>query len=452
MSTTYTAAPAFSESASQYGNLPMAPKKESVFSVIVVAIIVILIIMVIYSASKKERIFPDSYCKLDGFLDLQEADAYIRDPEASSDVQMTRCIIYALLSDQCQAKCDSILVKAKQLALAFKTSNLAKNVDELERYLLLVWNDCVKSTMFPASLSAHLLNFQSYRQRLQPPYIDATLADLRSMMYVRLSFSPFFIDCGRAHLAPKRYFNTGTSTDVLCRKSCGVEPNYPTNMWSLNKFASLSEADAYVNDPAVSDHCRLIRAAMLVPVANIGHYTNGNDAKALVEAAIMAEGAYGLGNTGDLSNSSSTVASGYQRDDGRTKIDNQELKNVNQGLVNSNAQKISPIRTVEDLENYLLGAARTMGFDSDMTTLRMLMYTTEFGNPARASNGDAWFKSISCLPAFRDKEWAQEMTPDCKNLSNSLEPTPWVVETNARERFENPHNGNRFASERSSVV
>lgn len=424
MSTIYTAPPAAPSSydtvpESQYGELPVGPKKESVFSVVVIAILVILVIMVIYSASRKDRKFPDSQCKLDGFADLTEAYEYISDPQASGDVQMTRCLVYALLSDQCNAKCTDILLKAKQLAGLFKVNNLAKNVDELERYLLLVWNGCVSPTSFPADLSAYLLNFQSYRQRLSPPHLDATLNDLRTMLYVRQSYSPFFIDCGRSNLAPKRYFAVDLLDRTSCRKNCGTEPNYPTTFWSLNKFETLAEADAYVNDPAITDECRLVRAAMLVPIANIGAYNDGRDVKNVIRSALLLEGGLNAGN-------------------------------------NANSNK-SAIKTVADLENYMMGAARTLGFNRDMDTLRRLMYTTELGNPARASNGDSWFMGIACLPEFRDESWAKDINPDCQNWKNSFGAAPWVIETNARsqeapERLENRHNGNRFASERSSVV
>lgn len=422
----YTPAP--TQSADQYGTMPLAPKSESMVSMAVIAVIVILIIMVIYSANRKDRNFPDSECKLDGFATMAEADAYILDPEASADVQMTRCIMYSLLSDQCNAKCDQILAKAKQLANSFKVHNLAKNVQELERYLLLVWNGCVSSTNFPADLSAHLLNFQSYRQRLPPPHLDATLNDLRTMLYVRQSYSPFFIDCSRANLAPKRYFAVDLLDNASCRKNCGVEPNYPTSFWSLNKFATMAEADAYVNDPGVTEQCRLVRAAMLVPIANIGAYFDGRDVKNLIQGALLLGDEFGYSN--------------------------------------ANGNKTTPIKTVRDFENYMLGAAKTLGFNRDLATLRRLMYSTELGNPVRASSADAWFMGIACLPEFAGESWAREINPDCKEWKNSVQLEPlttvdaaevkksWLdygVGSVSKEHLENRHNGNRFASEKSSI-
>jgi len=408
----------------------MVPKKESVFSMAVIAMIVILIIMVIYSASRKDRKFPDSECKLNGFASLTEAYEYIKDPEASNDVQMSRCLMYSLLSDQCQAKCSDMLLKSKQLAGLFKVHNLAKNVDELELYLLLVWNGCAAPTSFPNELAPYLLNFASYRQRLPPPHLDSTLNDLRTMLYISQSYSPFFVDCGRSNLAPKRYFDSGMLDTASCRKSCGVEPNYPTSFWSLNKFATMSEADAYVNDPGVSDQCRLVRAAMLIPVANIGAYFDGRDVKNLVQSSLLLEG---------------------------------DLNNSNDGTAKT-------IKTVDDLEKYMLGAANSLGFNRDMATLRRLMYSTELGNPVRASNPDAWFMGIACLPEFAGESWAREINPDCASFTNSFQTAPlysaeapepkksWLsygagsVSAEPQEHLGNRHNGNRFASEKSSVV
>ena len=374
--------------------------------------------------------------------------------------------MYALLSDQCNASCKQLRNEAKKIVIELKLNGLARNVVELENYLLLVWNNCTNPASFPEKIAAYLLNFQSYRQRLPPPHFDATLRDLRMMLYVRHSHSPFFIDCQRSDLAPPRHFDTGTGTDVLCRKNCGIEPNYPPSMWRLEKFETFAEANAYINDPGITEHCKLIRASLLIPIANIGNYTRGNDAKALVEEVLRTEAGYGIqvGNSNANNSLGTRVKSVSDRPNLKGYIDQNGNYNVvivsQDGYLDENGNPVvvptgvtwvdvqpgqskPMIKTVRDLENYMWGAAKSIGFNHDLLTLLRLMYTTEYGNPARADNGDHLFIQAACLPKFAQEAWAVDIQ-EAHKLPCSVVPN-----SSGSEHMANRHNGNRFSVEKS---
>lgn len=356
--------------------------------VVIAFVILALLLMFYYSGS---TMYPADMCVLTGFTSLSNADKYFNDPNVRNETRMIRVITYSLMPRPCMTNCTQIMSEARNILSKIYKNKIAIDVQSLEKYLLSVWNDCVPASQYPDDLVLNLKLFRSFRDRMPPPYVNSSLNELRTMMYVNNTFSPFFLDCARLTLSDLNINEAGACGESNCRLSCDIEPNFAPTTWKRNKFSTMEEAEAYIKDPGISDECRLIRAALLVPITTINQYVTDNQAKLLVEQALLCDNKY-------LTNSMPSVYSTARR----TQYNDPTLGQVTIGQEVPLERQERTIFSVSDLESYVMGMAKNAGWDYDLATIKKLMYTTELGNPARASSIENMFFLAQKLPQFKD--------------------------------------------------
>ncbi len=319
----------------------------------IVAMVILLILYMIWT--QPWRTFPDHLAYISGFPSWASAKTYIEDPEASEDIKMKRIALYTLLSTPCGGDKSKLMVEASSIVNQLKAQG-CQTAEYLHQWLLKVWNDCYDITKLPTDLRNRFAQFKSYRYRIPPPYIDATMNDLKNMLYVYNSFSPFFVDCSRGTINQMpQELRTYLQSEQTCRSSCGTEPNFNPNVWRRNKFATLAEAEKYIKDPGISERCRVVRAALLIPLVKVNQFTSDMDAKTIVEDAL-----------------------------------------------NHPAETLNSINTVDDLDQFVHGVAQSYGWKYDLDTIRRLIYTTEFGTPTRANSIQHMFYLATKVPKFSD--------------------------------------------------
>lgn len=348
---------------------------------------IILAILVI-SYFTKNHIYGQDVCILSGFNSLADADKYFRDPFVSNDTRMLRVITYSLMPRPCMTDCNRIMEEARIILKNLYVNKIAYDVQLLEEYLLLIWNDCIPAHQYPADLMLNLKLFRSFRDRLPAPYVNASLTGLRSMMYINSTYSPFFLDCDRLVSADLRMSESSVCGAGSCKLNCEVEPNFSPTTWKRDKFDSLEEAEAYINDPGITDECRLVRAALLVPITTVNKYVTDSQAKLLVEEALMCDPKELLPSVYEEAN--------------RTAHKDTGLGTVIIGQKDDVEAPKRSIFSISDLEAYVMGMAKNAGWDYDLATIRKLMYTTELGNPKRASSLENMFFLAQRLPMFKD--------------------------------------------------
>lgn len=320
---------------------------------LIFAVIILVILYLIWT--QPWRVFPDNLVYISGFPSWDVAQTYIEDPEASEDVKMKRVVFYSLVSSPCGGDKQAIMNEASKVVDLLKAEG-CKSVEYLHQWLLRVWNDCVDITTLQSELKTRFAQFKGYRLRLPPPYVDATMLDLKNMLYVYNSFSPFFVDCSRSINPLPAQYRTYLQSEQSCRSSCGVEPNYSPNVWRRDKFATLEEAERYIGDKGISERCRVVRAALLIPLVKLNQNQNELQSKAVIEDALY--------NSGEL--------------------------------------VLQSIRTVRDLDNFVHGIATSIGWKYDIDTIRRLMYTTEYGTPVRANSLQHMFQLATSVLKFSD--------------------------------------------------
>lgn len=319
----------------------------------IMAMVILLVLYLIWT--QPWRTFPDHLAYISGFKSWDVAKTYIEDPKASEYIKMKRIVLYSLLSTPCGGDKSALMAEASGVVNQLMAQG-CKTSDYLHKWLLNVWNDCYDITKLPADLRNRFAQFKSYRYRLQPPYIDANMHDLKNMLYVYNSFSPFFVDCSRGTINQMpQELRTYLQSEQTCRSSCGTEPNFNPNVWRRNKFATLAEANKYINDPGISQRCRVVRAALLIPLIKVNQFTSDMDAKTAIEAT--------FNNPSDI---------------------------------------LKDIHSVSDLDQFVYGVATSLGWKYDLDTIRKLMYTTEFGTPTRANSLQHMFYLATKVPKFSD--------------------------------------------------
>ena len=354
---------------------------------LITGIVILLILYMIWT--QPWRVFPDHLAYISGFPSLESAKRDIEDPEASEDIKMKRIVLYTLISTPCGGDKSKLMAEAYNVVQALKNEG-CKTSGYLHQLLLNVWNDCYDITKFPADLRNRFAQFKSYRYRLPPPYVDATMGDLKNMLYVYNSFSPFFVDCSRRAInqVPSE-IRTYLQTEQTCRSSCGVEPNFNPNIWRRNKFPTIEEANKYVNDPGLSERCRVVRAALLIPLIKLNQFTSDMAAKTLVEDSFNNP---------------------QQHDD---------------------TDVLSAIHTVSELEQYVHGVAVSAGWKYDLDTIRRLMYTTEYGTPARANSLQHLFYLATKVPKFSNApkmEYSDSTIPVGANVYRDSRGNPMYLD------------------------
>lgn len=333
--------------------------------------------------------YRDDACVLSGFANLDAARLYIEDPSASRDIQLRRAVMYSILPRPCDGTCGDIISRADAIVAELRKQKVAFSVPELEAKLLRLWNGESAIADFPVSLHWNLRTFLSHRQRLPPQFTRYELRDFKYMLYVNTPYSPFWVDCTRSY-TKDLVLSPGACTKTNCRKSENIEPNYDANFFTRDKFNNMTAADAYVNDPGISDECRLIRAGLLIPIAVINDYETDAQAKTRIEVTLgcnLEIGEYNSRNSPE-------------------------------------ASEFGNFKTVEDLETYIMGMVKGYGWDIDMTTLRRLLYTTELGNPKRANSVQHLFYQAQNMSAFNQQPKV--------DLSNSFSYSPSMVSTNSQ--------------------
>lgn len=357
------------------------------FSEGVIAFAILAIILLFYYSSPSSMYAAD-VCVLTGFTSLEESDRYFRDPYVGNETRMLRVITYSLMPRPCMTNCAQIMDEARGILSKIYKNRIASDVLSLEQYLLLVWNDCIPESQYPANLMLNLKLFRSFRDRMPPPYVNSSLNELRTMLYVNNSFSPFFLDCDRLTLSDLNINEAGACGESNCRIDCTTEPNFSPSTWRRDKFSTMEEAEAYINDPGISEECRLVRAALLVPITTINQYVTDNQAKLLVEEALLCK----------ATNAEQSVYTTARR----TQYNDPTLGQATIGQAIPLEEQNRTLYSVSDLESYVMGIARNAGWDYDLTTIKKLMYTTELGNPSRASSIENMFFLAKKIPMFKD--------------------------------------------------
>lgn len=357
----------------------------------VVAMIILLLLYLIWS--QPWRVFPDHMAYISGFPSWEVAKTYIEDPKASEYIKMKRIVLYTLLSTPCGGDKSALMAEASSVVDQLMAQG-CKTSEYLHKWLLSVWNDCYDITKLPADLRNRFAQFKSYRYRLQPPYIDATMRDLKNMLYVYNSFSPFFVDCSRGTINQMpQELRTYLQKEQTCRSSCGIEPNFNPNLWRRNKFPTLEEASKYINDPGISQRCRVVRAALLIPLIKVNQFTSDLDAKTTIENAL-----------------------------------------------NNPTEILKDINTVDDLDQFVHGVAISLGWKYDIDTIRKLMYTTEFGTPTRANSLQHMFYLATKVPKFSDApkvEYEQKGIPIGSSVYRDSRGTPMYLDMYGNPQYAN---------------
>jgi hypothetical protein len=358
---------------------------------LIIAIVILLIFYMIWT--QPWRTFPDHLAYISGFPSWAAAKTYIEDPEASEDIKMKRIALYTLLSTPCGGDKSALMAEAGKIVDQLKKQG-CQTAEYLHKWLLSAWNDCYDITKLPEDLRNRFAQFKSYRYRIQPPYIDATMNDLKNMLYVYNSFSPFFVDCSRGTINQMpQELRTYLQSEQTCRSSCGTEPNFNPNVWRRNKFPTLAEAEKYVNDPGISERCRVVRAALLIPLVKVNQFASDLDAKTTVE--------YALNHPGEV---------------------------------------LQSINTVADLEQFVHGVAVSINWNYDIDTIRKLMYTTEFGIPTRANSIQHMFYLASKTTKFSDApkvETDQSATQFGPNIYRDSRGTPMYLDMYGNPQYAN---------------